>query len=127
MSTATRLYFACWYRLYRADRYLIWYDGVYLEETGRTPTFGSIAELGAFAAGAGIPMQPREPVRHDLDAVDRWLTEPRPEGIDCDEFLAAWNLFGDIDHTVGVDFVGDADSTLRVYDKLFSGKTTCPL
>ena len=45
----------------------------------------------------------------------------RGRRIDCAEFLAAWNLFEDISHSLKSTFDPDHALTQKIYDKLFYG------
>jgi hypothetical protein len=127
------IYLPYWYRLTRADAYLIWYtdtagegsksDGVLLDDAGRLPTFQSLAELQAYASGRDLSVDAEmntEPL--DLDTVAHWLGAARKTTVDCPTFLAAWNLFSDLASAVqGRPAHIDDQTEDRIYDKLFWG------
>ncbi len=96
----SRVHFQLWYRLDTEDRYIAWYsndlDGVVVDEAMCVPSFSSSGELKDFAYDAGIDIMDEEPLLHDLDVIQSWLSAKAAFPVDCDEFLAAWNLFGDI-------------------------------
>lgn len=61
---------------------------------------------------------------HDLDVLARWLRSKRrtrARHVDCCEFLAAWNLFGDLSRSLGASFDADHNRTGRIYGKLLWG------
>ncbi|WP_162825023.1 hypothetical protein, partial [Klebsiella pneumoniae] len=99
-----KAYFPLWYRLDNQNRYLIWFssdgsqgDGVVLRENGVIPVFARTAGLMNYAAASGFKsMEFSQPHLHNLDIVGRWLKlkpKNRARGVDCIEFLGAWNLF----------------------------------
>ena len=126
-------YYPYWYRLDKADFYLLWCtdisddgtdpDGVVLNETGFILTFRHVDDLRAEAARRSLLVEPdvnQEPL--DLDAVKRWLASARKTTVDCETFLNAWNLFSDLASTVqGGPVHIDGQREGRIYDKLFWG------
>ena len=119
-------YFAFWFKLNQTDWYLIWVlsepESVLLDEQECIPVFRSEITLAAYAKARNIEIVNEQPIRHNLDAVEKWLQEP--EGaIDCNDFLAAWNIFTDVAYGLKQKFLGDTPSRLRnrIYDKLFWG------
>lgn len=130
-----KFYYPSWYRLDNKDRYLIWYsiqegnedlDGVVLDSNGKIPIFVSLDDLFRYAQAENIPLEQEEPHLHNLDAVIKWFEVKRskPEGptaINCDEFLAAWNLFSDVSRSINGDFDADRDRTRKITTKLFWG------
>jgi hypothetical protein len=124
MDDTPRMYYRLWYRLDGADSYLIWYsndhDGVVIDPDGTVPSFHSFTQLYAYAAAHQIEIVKEEPLLHDLDHLAAWLVTPFTD-IDCDVFLAAWNLFGDISLSVGGHFEPDQQQTQHIYGKLFWG------
>jgi len=124
-----RLYYKCWYRLSYADSYLIWYsndtDGVFVDPNGIVLSFRSIDAVRIFAEERGIAVENEEPILHNLDIVKRWLDKPKTSTVDCVEFLAAWNLFGDVAHSINDNtasvFLKNEKMGNKLYDKLFWG------
>lgn len=122
-------FYACWYRLDGRDGYLLWYEGpeteaqdrVVVDENGRVPVFRALDELKAMAPRRGFDVIDEAPVQHDLDALGRWLTDPRVDNVEPDVLLAGWNIFGDIAISVGATFDPDPDTTIDLYQKLFWG------
>ena len=125
-DTTSNTYYCLWYRLDGTDGYLIWYsnnhDGVVVQLGGTVPSFRSPALLHDYAAAHQIVIAEEEPMLHDLDCIEAWLCTPTISSvIDCDAFLAAWNLFGDISVSVNGNFDRDHKKTQNIYDKLFWG------
>ena len=122
-----RVYYRLLYRLHGSDRFLLWYsddhDGVETVADG-VPSFRTEADLRAFADARRLPVSGEEPVLHDLDLVAAWLADPRGETIRCGEFLAAWNLFGDVARSSPAAAAGFGAHDERLgglYEKLFWG------
>lgn len=121
--------YACWYRLDRQDGYLLWFDrkgdepwdGVYVDGQGRVPALSTRARLRVFAASLGIGVVDEEPLMHDLDALETWLVNPMSDSIDCDVLLTAWNIFGDLAHSLRAPFDSEPDATIDLYQKLVWG------
>ena len=114
------------YRLDGLDRYLIWFsddsDGVVLETGRSVASFRTRSDLDSFAESRGLAFEPGEPAEFDLDSVEAWLREPDGSTVDCDVFLNAWNLFGDIASSRGdASLERSSLSAGRVYGKLFWG------
>jgi hypothetical protein len=88
------------------------------------PSFKAEANLLAYSDARPLLVKQEAPLLHDLEAVAAWLADPHADTVICSEFLAAWNLFGDIARSCprsGVNFT-DRDSHLgAVYEKLFYG------
>jgi hypothetical protein len=125
----SRDYFPCLYRLKGEERYLIWFsddrDGVFADESHRVPTFASATALElAFPALVDAELVSETPISHDLDFVEGQCRLDGPLVIDCDHFLAAWNLFIDVARSVGDAGAAylASDSVLgHAYEKLFFG------
>jgi len=87
------------YRLNSQDCYLIWIsndnDTIETDATGQMLTFRDSKEIAAYAAMKQYTLESEEPKCHDLGWVTRWLSA-KDLPVDCDEALAAWNLFGDV-------------------------------
>ncbi|BCM90985.1 hypothetical protein IAD21_02848 [Abditibacteriota bacterium] len=133
-----KLYYRLWYRLDHNDRYLIWYnveevdedlDGVVLDLNGKIPTFTSLDALSAYAQAEAIPIVEEEPILHNLDAVAEWLKIERRDTADlnCDELLAAWNLFADVSRSIADNFDAGYDWNKDIYMKLFWGNNLPPI
>ena len=124
-----RDYFRCLYRLKGEDRYLIWFsdesDGVFADESQRVPTFASSTALEiAFPALVDAELVPETPILHDLDAVEARCLLDGALVIDCDHFLAAWNLFIDVARSVGdagATYLASDSALGHEYEKLFFG------
>ena len=55
-------------------------------------------------------------------ALRRGARDPSTEGVDCPAFMNAWNLFGDVAASVGLNFQSlESPDAGAVYDKLFWG------
>jgi hypothetical protein len=119
-----RKYYILWYRLDGRDSYLIWYsddiDGIIVDENGNVHCFTDVASLQAYADTQHISIVAEEPILHNLDAIDIWLKKGS-EAIDPESFLAVWNLFTDIAHSVEGHFDLRRELTQSIYDKLFWG------
>lgn len=123
-----RTYYQLLYRLEGVEALLLWYsngsDGVATGADNRVPSFKTAADLLAYSEARGLLVADEQPALHDLDAVAAWLAEPQGDTVACSDFLAAWNLFGDIARSCpqfSASFA-DRDKQLRmVYEKLFWG------
>ena len=129
LSAMPRDYFRCLYRHKNVERFLIWFsddqDGVFVDASHRVPTFASAAALEtAFPSLVGAEIVPETPILHDLDAVESRCRANGPLTIDCNDILAAWNLFSDVARSVGdagTSYLA-SDSVLgHEYEKLFFG------
>lgn len=122
-----RSYYRLQIRLDGRERWMLWHsdenapDGVWIDGSGRIPLFNTAASLDRLAAQLGVTLASDPPVLHDLDIVSHWLSDPRPNTVDCKEFLAAWNLFSDLAETVGAGLPDDGEMAKTVYKKLFWG------
>jgi hypothetical protein len=130
-----REYFACCFKLGSQVRFLLWFsdsdsswgDGLYLDDQGKTPVYASEAETKRFGQSLGLDVGDANDVVIDLDIVAEWLEHPSGDEIDCEYFLDAWNLFGDIARSTAERFDADIEVTRRVYDKLFWGNNLSPV
>lgn len=120
-------YFRLWYRLCGEDRYLIWIsndrDAVVVDDAGFVLCFDGAEALRAYADRNGYKLEAEDPILHDLDAVATWLDDPRMP-VNCNEVLAAWNLFSDVARSVherGSGFESLDSRFPAVYEKLFWG------
>lgn len=125
-SDPGREYYRCLFEIDNTQRLLIWYsddcDGVYRNASGVVPTFSSIKALDSFAEAAGLCLKKEDPILHDLDVVQAFVDSG--DGVDCDQILAAWNLFGDVARSVGDDgaaFQESDQSLILIYEKIFHG------
>jgi hypothetical protein len=124
-----REYYRCLYRHKGVERYLIWFSGdhggVFADESHKVPTFASSAALeSAFPALVDAELVCETPILHDLDAVESRCLLDGPLVIDCEHFLAAWNLFIDVAHSVGAagaDYLASDSALSNEYEKLFFG------
>jgi hypothetical protein len=122
-------YFALLYRLGGQRRYMIWVsndtDYVAVNAEGLLLSFPSLATLRQYADAKGWPIEPEEPILHDLDAVASWvLATDSP--VNCVETLAAWNLFCDVANSVSSPNkksfeMLNSQLGRPIYDKLFWG------
>jgi hypothetical protein len=122
-----RNYFILWYRINQENNYLIWFsdetDGVYAEN-GKIPTFASKELLRQFTRFQNIELVIEEPILHNFDSVQDWLNGATKE-IFPDDFLAIWNLVGDIANTLNLEFLGNEKNDLiqTLYGKLFAANS----
>jgi hypothetical protein len=123
--TMTATYYRLWYRLDHTDGYLIWFsndtDGVVTQSDGIVPSFPDQEALCSYASSHHLTLDQIEPLLHDLDSVVEWFGHSLSAELDCEAFLTAWNLFGDLSASVNGDFDPDRKRTQHVYDKLFWG------
>lgn len=121
----TPTYYRLWYRLDHTDGYLIWFsndtDDVVTQPDGTVPSFRDQEALQAYASSHHLTLDEMEPLLHDLDVIVEWLGRSLSAELDCDTFLTAWNLFGDLSASVNGDFDRDRKRTQHVYEKLFWG------
>lgn len=127
----TRDYYILWYRLNGADRYLLWYtgddDGMVVIADNKVPSFSNAAHLRRFATERNITIMDEQPILHDLDLIKQWLGNKSATIVDCDDLLAAWNLFDDVSRSTLGHFDSDKKLTNQLYDKLFLGNNLLPL
>jgi len=118
-------YFNLWFRLDAHDAHLIWFngepDGVIVDANGKVACFLNDEDLLRYASSLNLSVKTEEPNLHDLDSVASWLKTENVETVDCNVFLAAWNLFDDVSRSVGGDFDADRKKTRKIYEKLFWG------
>ena len=120
-----REYFKCWFRLDAHDSYLIWFrdedDGVITDAHGKVPCFLKTEDLLRQASSLNLNIKNEEPILHDLDFIVTWLESKNSEAVNCDIFLAAWNLFDDVSRSGGGNFNTEHKLTAKIYEKLFWG------
>jgi hypothetical protein len=132
-------YFPLWYRLKARDRYLIWVSNEQIEQTYQTflvvdaagfiPSFENLLALREYAALNNYRLESEKPRLHDLDWVASWIASPEAP-IDCNEALAAWNLFEDIAASIGdrgSAFNAWLRRFLRRFTRSCSGEAICRL
>ncbi len=128
-------YYPLRYRLDNKDRFLIWYsvpetsedsDGVVMEANGKVPIFVSLDALLAYAKNKRIALEEGRQAFFDLASIDTWCKRKcsklkGPTGINCNDFLTAWNLFADMSRSIdgAVDFY--PTKTRKIYEKIFWG------
>lgn len=118
--------YICWYRLNQKDAYLIWFstdesDGVYIDENGIVPSFEDLKNLRNYGEKLGISVDIEKPNLHNLDLVENWLSDNKPEIVDYNPFLEVWNLFDDISISTNGNFDSDRKLTKKIYNKIFWG------
>ncbi len=120
-------YFPLLYRLRSSERYLIWIsdelDSLAVDSGGFVPSFADVVSLRQYANLHHYNLEIEKPVLHDLDWVAARRMSPATP-IDCQEALAAWNLFGDIAVSIpsrGISFKELKSQSFEIYDKLFWG------
>lgn len=121
-------YYILWLRLSFSDRYAVWCSNdsgpdYVLAKDGIVPCVTSKVRVKAFAKESGIELQREEPIRHNLDSVRLWLHNKKGR-INCNDFLAAWNLFADVEASFpeeGARLDKKTNEYLREYNKLFYG------
>lgn len=118
-------YFNLWFRLDGRDAYLIWFngepDGVIVDVDRKVPCFSSNEDLSSYGFSLNLSVKTDEPILHDLDFVASWLKTENNLTVDCNVFLAAWNLFDDVSRSVGGSFGSNRKLTAKIYEKLFWG------
>ena len=121
----SNVYFNLCFRLDARDAHLIWFsgepNGVIVEADGKVPCFLNEKDLLGYAASLKLSVETVEPDLHDLDFISSWLKIEKDESVDCKIFLAAWNLFDDVSHSVGGNFDVARKKTNNIYEKLFWG------
>jgi hypothetical protein len=119
-------YYILWFRLDEKDSYLIWFsmedsDGVFLDKSKFVPIFRNIQSLQTYCEKHKISIKIDEPLLHNLDLVQKWLTNSDNKIENYNPFLKAWNLFDDIAKSTNGNFDQDKDLTNNIYNKIFWG------
>jgi hypothetical protein len=121
----SREYYNLWYRLDGCDAFLIWYtdeeDGVVVDSDEKALSFQNTEDLLGYAASRGLSVCVEDPLLHDLDVIAEWLGTGDVRSVNCEDFLAAWNLFEDVSRSVGGSFDDNRKLTEKIYEKLFWG------
>jgi hypothetical protein len=117
------------YRLDGRDAYLIRisgrHDSVFVDPRRRKVAgFSSPAGLRGFARRHGLLLVGQGPPIHDLDKTAAWLAKTGDAPVDCDNLLAAWNLFADVSRAIDGEFAPGHTPTHRIHQKLFFGGAT---
>lgn len=123
-----RLYFPCDLRINGADTFVVWYqderDGFVRRPDGKLIRARSLEGLIFVAAELGLSLVPDEPAKYDFDRLREWCLNATGAGVNCPEFLNAWNFFDDLAwlHDDGEsDYAKLSRSAEQSYDKLFWG------
>ena len=123
-------YYRLLYRLDGSDGFLIWFegeaatDGVLITPDGRMVSFLTREALDVYAQRHGVELAQSALILHDLDALEHWMKNAKPESIDCSVILSSWNLFVDVARSVvesGADFLEQEGKLNAIYDKIFWG------
>ena len=116
--------YICYFRSNSEQKYFLWLsadlDGVGVE-AGKVAVFKGIPTVQAYANIKGMTFCSEEPVFYDFEELSRWVCEPLSDSVNCNDFLNAWNLFGDAASSFGVGFIGADNQLNPIYDKLFWG------
>ncbi len=124
-AVSNRLYSLCGLQFEGRRVLFLWFtndqDGVEQTPGGAILTFPDQDAALTYARSHLLDLEAEPPIWYDLDAIARWCDTPDATGIDCDTFLRAWNLLGDLG--VGPDsiFRGADRRATPIYDKLFFG------
>lgn len=109
------------------DRYLIWYnndqDGLIINKNVFIASFPNVKTLEAYAREENIVVNDGV-TAYNFDELASWVAQPTEAQIDCNSFLDAWNLFGDVAASVGESgrFYTAIDKRyFKTYQKLFFG------
>lgn len=118
-------YFSIQLRVSGNDWYALWYtndvDGLVLNDEGRLFLASSLGVVRDYAEKQAYTLSSSSSIPvYDIDALQRWL-DGSDAVIDCDVVLSAWNLFSDLARSLQKAFLGDDDTALSVYEKLFLG------
>jgi hypothetical protein len=121
----SREYYIYPYRFNNKDSYLIWFsneeDGVIVNENGIVPSFDNIKDLQVYSEENKISVDIESSKLLNLDLIQKWLTEDKSEIEDYNNFLDAWNLFGDFSKSIDESFDADKKNTNKIYDEIFWG------
>ena len=118
-------YFPCEVRVHGKDIFVVWHeDRFVLRPDGQLLRAWSLGELVSDADEMGLSLIEDEPVRYDFDRLRDWCAEVTAEGVDCPDFLNAWNFFDDLakshEDSESVHF-RVSRSADHIYEKLFWG------
>ncbi|HUS67957.1 MAG TPA: hypothetical protein VMZ28_25660 [Kofleriaceae bacterium] len=116
-------------RRHERVHYLIWFgsdqDGVLTTSGGASLLgFATDAEARAHAAAGALVVSPDESAYFDLDELDAWTSAPNPYRLRADDILNAWNLLGDVAHSVR-NQVAEAKLLDRRDNALYSRLMSC--
>jgi hypothetical protein len=122
------VYYIVWYKLSYQHRYAIWFSNdegadSFYSEKGKIPCFESKQRLLQYARERTLIINEESPIKHDLDKIRTWIHNKK-SNINCEEFLSAWNLFGDIAATYPsehIKFENQTQKSINEYNKLFWG------
>jgi hypothetical protein len=116
-----RQYYPCEVQLDGVTRVVAWYSD---DRDGFLRDAGGRLVVADDADALGVPLEEAEPVRYDFDLIRAWCAAPNAAGVDCREFLNAWNFLDDL---TGLHTKADMPHTrlsraaAGEYDKLFWG------
>ncbi|MCB0197043.1 MAG: hypothetical protein KDJ65_34160 [Anaerolineae bacterium] len=117
-------YFAVCFQIKHAEYFLIWVssdtDRLVLSPKNLLMAFANIGELNAFAAKNDLIIHSEKPPIYDFDTLADWIRAPNINNIDCETFLNAWNMLGDIEKSFERK-LKEPNGSNTVYDKLFYG------
>lgn len=123
-----RLHYLCRVRLNGTFLFVLWYsgerDGLARDESGLLLAADTPPALTALAEANGIAEVSHEQADYDFDRIRAWCADPKPIGVDCPEFLNAWNFFDDAaEQTEGAEAPRPrpTDRAEACYEKLFWG------
>jgi hypothetical protein len=123
-----RLHYCCSVRLNDIQAFVAWYsdepDGFVRDLAGRLVTATTPEALTSVGRLLGIALVDQEPADYDFDRIGAWCADPEEAGLDCPEFLNAWNFFDDLAGLHGgadSPFIRLSRGASDCYDKLFWG------
>ena len=117
-------------RLLLNDRsvFVVWYqgspDGFLRDDQGQLVASEANHDVEAAALASGFVPVAEEPAVYDFDSIRAWCAAPKAAGVNCVDFLNAWNFFDDL---TGLHAKADTPYTrlsraeADCYDKLFCG------
>ena len=114
------------FRLYEENFYCLWFTDEsdkdqFLTSYEGVVSFLNCRELSKFVSEKKLNVAP-DKTFYDVNVAINWIAE-NDSNVDCEYFLALWNITTDLAYSVSVDFLGDSASELtrQIYDKLFWG------
>ena len=122
---SSRLYFICGLRFDGRRLFFLWFRNEHegIERTGHDKilTFPNPEAARAWTAEQGLSLAPDPLAWYDFDTIAAWCDHPTAAAIDCNNFLNAWNLLGDLHLGASSIFSGADRRGTPIYDKLFFG------
>jgi hypothetical protein len=108
--------------------FIVWrsdeHDDFLRNTNGQLVSAPDLKSLAANLHALGVLLENVEPTDYDFDRIQNWCAAPDADGIDCPEFLNAWNFFDDL---AGLQMRADTPYTRLsrnaevCYDRLFWG------